>query len=163
MRPPTHALKWKRLDESELEKYLRRTQSTISDGMYEYRQDNIILLLTELSFRSSSTDKYFTELTRWMSYSNQELLNIGEFICLVRSVLLIFSFLGVFFLFVFVFSLVPNATCVSVLFILEYPFGFFLTLETFLVSWCDVRCDFRILKMMFGASLSPVVCRKVHV
>ena len=71
--------------ESELEKYLRRTQSTISDGMYEYRQDNIILLLTELYFRSSGTDKYFTGITRRMSYSKQELLNIGEIIGLSKA------------------------------------------------------------------------------
>ena len=150
MRPPTHALKWKRFDESELEKYLRRTQSTISDGMYEYRQDNIILLLTELSFRSSNTDKYFTELTWWMSYSNQELLNIGEFICLVRSVLLIFSFRR-FFLLIFVFSLVPNAP-VSLYCSFLNTLRFFSNVRNVLsfVVWCplrfpnknDVRCVF---------------------
>ena len=32
----------------------------------------------------------------------------------------------------------------------------------FLVPWCDVRYDFRI-KTMFGPSLPPVVCRRVHV
>jgi hypothetical protein len=32
----------------------------------------------------------------------------------------------------------------------------------FLVSYCDVCCDFRI-ETMFGSSLPPVVCRRVHV
>jgi hypothetical protein len=33
---------------------------------------------------------------------------------------------------------------------------------SFLVLWCDVRYDFRI-KTMFGWSVTPVVCRMVHV
>ena len=53
--------------------------------MYEYRQDDIILLLTELYFRSSGTDKSFTGITRRMSYSKQELLNIGEIIGLSKA------------------------------------------------------------------------------
>ena len=33
---------------------------------------------------------------------------------------------------------------------------------SFRVPCCDVRCDFRI-QTMYGSSLSPVVCRRVHV
>ena len=32
---------------------------------------------------------------------------------------------------------------------------------TFLVPYCDVHCNFRV-KMIFGSSLPPVVCRMVH-
>jgi hypothetical protein len=33
----------------------------------------------------------------------------------------------------------------------------------FWVPCCDVRYDFRIIKTMFGSSLSPVVCRNAHI